>query len=345
MFKSSLSKTKEWWCHTIFWILWLYFNSIEIHSDKIVLSSFDYFTLSYFLVNFFTFYFNYLYILPKVFENLKWHKVIIGFVSSYLFFVILRYLLEQVISLALFDMSNYHRSTGVLYYLFDNFFFAINPIIFSVGIWIIFYLIRLIEYNHFILEEQKNMEIKFLKAQINPHFIFNTLNNIYSLVYFQSKLSLSAIEKLSNIMRFLTYETQKNHIHLSQEIEYIHSYIALESIRHEESEIVQIEIELDMEGISIPPYLMSPLVENALKHGIIHHKSILIQLYQKKNILYFKVQNEIGNHKKDKLGGFGLENLRNRLSLLYPHQNLLHIDNDGKTFKVTLQIPIHESFN
>src|SRR5690606_32252659 len=119
--------------------------------------------------------------------------------------------------------------------------------------------------------------------------------------------------------RFTTYESQKDKIGINEEIDYINSYIELESLRHSEQNFVNFEIESEAKSpIMIAPYILSPLVENALKHGIISgEKPIEIWLEFNDEKLNFKVVNHIGNHKKDKLGGIGIDNLKRRLDINY----------------------------
>lgn len=215
------------------------------------------------------------------------------------------------------------------------------PIIFSSFLWLGIYFIRLLEYNKVIQEENKNTEIKFLKAQINPHFVFNTLNNIYSMVYFKSDNSLQAIEKLSQIMRFTTYESQKERIQLTEEIEYIQAYIELEQLRHQEDAFVQLEIDVANDHLEIPPYILSPLVENALKHGVASSTDpIVVALNANREYLTFRVENAIGTQKKDKLGGIGLNNLKQRLEMAYSGFHTLNITETDQRFAIVLQLKL-----
>ncbi|GAA3738876.1 hypothetical protein GCM10022422_22930 [Flavobacterium ginsengisoli] len=191
------------------------------------------------------------------------------------------------------------------------------------------------------MEENKNTEIKFLKAQINPHFVFNTLNNIYSMVYFQSDKSLIAIDKLSQIMRFTTYESQKEKIKLSDEVDYIKAYIELEQLRHQDNVRVDFNVELKNEFEEIPPYILSPLVENALKHGeVSDSEPIEIQLKVSSEKLIFKVKNKIGTQKKDSLGGIGLDNLQKRLQIHYPEKHQIKITKEENHFTAELEIDL-----
>ncbi|MFL9482903.1 sensor histidine kinase [Chitinophagaceae bacterium LWZ2-11] len=286
-----------------------------------------------------TFYINYLVVLPRVFNPFKWWKALIGFTLMMLLFLGLRYFTEQWLTVRLFNRQNYFPGFSFLFYTHDNLYFGSRPIIISTVFWLIIRLMRLSDYNKFILEEKKNAEIKFLKAQINPHFIFNTLNNIYSMVFLQSPKSLSAIEKLSSIIRFTTYESQKEKIKLSDELDYIQSYVELEQLRHEQEGFVILSKDVNETDINIPPYILFPFVENALKHGIASPAyPVEIELKANKKSLYFTVTNAIGNKKKDKPGGIGLDNVKKRLEIYYPNKHLLTIQNDQHNFTIHLQI-------
>lgn len=159
------------------------------------------------------------------------------------------------------------------------------------------------------------------------------------MVYFQSDKSLTAIEKLSQVMRFTTYESQKEKINLADEVDYIKAYIELEQLRHQETGFVNFTSEIENEHIEIPPYVLSPLVENALKHGVTSGESpIEIRLTANKEQLIFKITNEIGTQKKDKLGGIGLDNLKKRLEIHYPNRHQLYLTNENNHFTAELLI-------
>ncbi|WP_294965120.1 histidine kinase, partial [uncultured Flavobacterium sp.] len=267
-------------------------------------------------------------------------RLFAGVFISYLVFTSLRFVFEQIVTKVLFDKVNY-TDVNFLNYMLDNLHYSSMAIILSSFLWFVIYSIRLLEYNKLILEENKNTEIKFLKAQINPHFVFNTLNNIYSMVYFQSDKSLIAIDKLSQIMRFTTYESQKEKIKLSDEVDYIKAYIELEQLRHQGNVRVDFNAEIKNELEEIPPYILSPLVENALKHGAVSdYEAIEIGLKVSSEKLIFKVKNKIGTQKKDSLGGIGLDNLQKRLQIHYPKKHQLNIANDENHFTAELEIDL-----
>lgn len=337
MYKGTLSKRMEWWIHLAFWLLVAYFTFVK-NPLYFQFQMPDLFFTTYATVFVATFYFHYLIVMKRVFRSFQWKKMFLGVLVSYLFFTGVRWLAEQVVTGILFGKVNY-IDPKLLNYMIDNIHYSFLPVIFSSFLWFVIYFIRLLEYNQIILEENKNAEIKFLKAQINPHFVFNMLNNIYSMVYFQSEKSLPAIEKLSQVMRFTTYESQKEKIKLVDEINYMQAYIELEQLRHQENHFVHFNFQIENENIEIPPYILSPLVENALKHGITSDADpIEIGLAADNHKLVFRVKNEIGTHKKDKLGGIGLDNLQKRLEIHYPNRFSLHISTPNNQFIAELQI-------
>lgn len=342
--RSSLSIKKEVLLHLGFWLLLAYFTLIGFDKGQglyFKTAQLDLFSITWIIIFLSSFYFNYVLVLPKVFRPFKWRKAVLGLLLACLFFVGIRFFVEQFLTLLLFDQQNYYGETAIWYYIYDNLFYSSKPIILSTIFWLVVFLIRLLEYNQHILEAQKDSEVKFLKAQINPHFVFNTLNNIYSMVYFESDKSLPAIEKLSQIMRFTTYESQKEKIALEEEINYMKAYIELERLRHKEEAFVQLDIQTANERVEIPPYLLSPLVENAIKHGATNNvRPISIKLTMDNDSLQFRVVNEIGKQKKDRLGGIGLDNLKKRLDIYYPKRHTLTVVNENNRFSAELEIEL-----
>lgn len=341
LYKSPLSTKKEVIIHLVFWVVTAYFTLIKFKNAQLEIIPLSIFEITWAIVFVAGFYFNYILVLPRVINKFSWKKAFVGLFCNLLFFILFRYLLEEVIIFQLTGERNYYIGTPLWYYAFDNLYFSSLPIIVSTFFWLIVFAIRLYAYNQFILEENKTAEIKFLKAQINPHFIFNTLNNIYSMVYFQSPKSLPAIEKLSSIMRFTTYESQKEKIKLTDELNYIESYIQLEELRHEQENFVKTTVQISDNTIHIPPYILSPFVENALKHGVaLTDTPIHIHLQATTKELTFTVTNNIGQQKKDKLGGIGLENVKRRLQIHYPNQHQLTINSSNNIFTVQLHIQL-----
>lgn len=170
------------------------------------------------------------------------------------------------------------------------------------------------------LEREKvRLELNFLKAQVNPHFLFNTLNNLYGLIILERKeQSIHTVKRLSDFLRYTLDNAHQNEIQLEEEIELITNYVELERLRLNHTD-VELEIEVSDPRKAIPPLIYIPLLENAFKYNIDRPNShISIHLSMKDNLLYFKIQNGFDDAKKaSSQGGLGLKNLEKRLKLYF----------------------------
>lgn len=186
-------------------------------------------------------------------------------------------------------------------------------------------------------------ELAFLKSQINPHFLFNTLNNIHTLAYKKADGAPEAIMKLSELMRYMIYESNVDVVPLTQEIEYLKSFIDLQELRFKTKGIVDFEISGEIEEAQIAPLILLPFVENAFKHGyqIDSQGAIKVRLLIGEQIEYSVANGFSASHsneQRDEVGGIGLENIQRRLELIYPKQFELSIDQSEDHFKVKLII-------
>lgn len=194
------------------------------------------------------------------------------------------------------------------------------------------------------LEKQAvEAELHYLKSQINPHFLFNTLNNIHTLVYKQAPAAPEAVLQLASLMRYMIYESNASTVPLSREMDYLRDYMSLQQLRYKNSPVVDLQIEGETESCSIAPLLFIHLLENAYKHSParLEPGDIKIRIAVKDDTLSFSVQNPTGKNSANTLeepGGIGLPNVRKRLSLIYPEQHTLTIQNTGETFTVLLII-------
>jgi LytS/YehU family sensor histidine kinase len=196
--------------------------------------------------------------------------------------------------------------------------------------------------SELIMEKQKS-ELALLKSQINPHFLFNTLNNIYSLVYQKSDSAPSAVLKLSEIMRYTLYEVNVDRVPLKDEIEYIKNYIELQSLRYRNKNIIRTNIQCETDGKYISPMLLISFIENAFKHSDKgnEQQSININLLCENGKILFSIENyykQEGNTAKDKNGGIGLANVRRRLDLTYKDNYKLDIKNSENKYSVKLEL-------
>lgn len=196
------------------------------------------------------------------------------------------------------------------------------------------------------LKEKTEAELAMLKGQINPHFLFNTLNNIYALALKKSDLTAEAVVKLSNMLDYLLYECKMESVPLKKEVELIRNYIYLQKIRF--GNRLNIQFETDHIGEELlPPNMFLPFLENSFKHGAGKQSRdvwIKIQIRCENRMVHFHIRNSKGKEKDDtqqrQTGGIGLENVKKRLELLYQNNYSLDIENLSDTFNVRLQIPI-----
>ncbi len=192
-------------------------------------------------------------------------------------------------------------------------------------------------------KERLNTELAFLKNQISPHFFFNTLNNIYSLISINADDSQKAILKLSKLMRYLLYESEQGNAMLSNEIDFMNNYIDLMKLRVNDKVELSVSIPKKYEDRSIPPLLFIPFIENAFKHGISYRERSFIDINMVVTVdsITFRCMNSLIKTKdeaSDGHPGIGLENVSKRLNLLFPGRHELKIDKSENAFEVLLTI-------
>lgn len=191
-------------------------------------------------------------------------------------------------------------------------------------------------------KEKVNAELSFLKAQINPHFLFNTLNNIYSMAVNKNELTASAIGKFSEMMRFVLYETDHDFIPLEKKIEYINSYIELQKLRLSSNTRIIYKVTGNPESLMVAPLILMPFIENAFKFGVsTENKSIIeIEIYIGNNLLDFFVYNtkSVKTGDDNSSSQLGIKNTLKRLHLIYPGRHTINIADESDTFSVSLKI-------
>ncbi|GJM34361.1 MAG: hypothetical protein DHS20C18_33620 [Saprospiraceae bacterium] len=193
-----------------------------------------------------------------------------------------------------------------------------------------------------ILEKEKaDAELALLKQQINPHFFFNTLNNLYAMSLTQEKDTPKTILQLSALMRYVIYKGKEDKVKLSKEISYLKDYIDLQKIRLHKTVAIRFDIQVQNEAIDIPPLLFIVLIENAFKHGIEpaeKHCFLHVKLSSTDQSICFECHNSIEVDTEGKEPGIGLKNLQRRLELHYPNQHQLKIQESPTDYKATLTI-------
>jgi LytS/YehU family sensor histidine kinase len=195
-------------------------------------------------------------------------------------------------------------------------------------------------------KERENIqnELKALQAQINPHFLFNSLNTIYSLALKKAPTTPEVILKLSDVLRYMIYESNEKYVNLEKEIKFIRNYIELQKLRTHVSEVVSFEVTGKLHDQKIAPLILIVLIENAFKHGLkgdIQDQFIRIRIDIRPDEIDFFSENNMGKSTeiKDEIhGGLGLENIKRRLDIMYPNQHELTFDSGEGIFSVRLKI-------
>lgn len=189
--------------------------------------------------------------------------------------------------------------------------------------------------------EKANAELAFLRAQVNPHFMFNILNNVYTLAFTQDSNTAPAILKLSNLMRYLTDDARNDEVPLEMEIGCITDYIELQKLRLTEKTQVDYQVKGSFANKKIAPLIFMAFVENVFKYGVSNHKNskLVIKLSVEHHLINLYCENTINHDKKNgKSTGIGMENTKKRLHYTYPGRHILEVENNQRTFKINLTI-------
>lgn len=203
--------------------------------------------------------------------------------------------------------------------------------------------------NDLIILEKENAEsnLALLKNQINPHFLFNTLHNIDTLIYDNQDKASKSLVKLSDIMRYMLKDAKSDYVEMQQEIEHLENYLALEQLRLKNEKFLNYTIEGDYTGITIAPMIMIPFVENAFKHSVDSsiENGIVIRITIENRTLSFVCENQFDKFDIDKdiVHGIGLETVKKRLDLIYKNRYKLSINSVHSVYKVNLEIDLNDN--
>jgi two-component system, LytTR family, sensor kinase len=199
-----------------------------------------------------------------------------------------------------------------------------------------------------LLTQNMQSELRFLKSQINPHFLFNTLNNLYALTLRKSDQAPEIVLKLSEIMRYMLYECNEKRVLLTKEVQYIHNYLDLERLRQPKAADIQFITQGFISDQLVAPLLFVPFLENSFKHGLNHHVQgggfVRLQMEVSGTDLLFFIENskpdQLPRQEHPRSGGIGLTNVRQRLDLLYPDAHDLTIEDAPNCYTVTLHLKL-----
>lgn len=289
-------------------------------------------------------YFNLYFLLPKFILSHRYKEYLVWlFGSIFLAYIIRTFLTYYLITEDIWpesskDYKPYNINYIVAVVIGELYVLAIVTSVYLTMVWI-----KERNRNKALVESQLKIKLEFLRNQIQPHFFFNTLNNLYSLSLQSSTKVPEVIIKLSKLMEYVLYDINDvQKVLLLKEIEYINNYIEIEKLRFSDA-ISIFNIESDIEKVQIPPLLLISFIENAFKHGGIHNKDLIIKLNVKiiNEQLHFEIINnfKVETPLKNK-GGIGLSNVKKRLELLYKSNYTLEEMTKFNYFIIRLQIPL-----
>lgn len=341
---TSIKKSPYWFLHPIFWVVFLLFHLIDdinyIGLNLAMIRSVTYTILIAALV-----YFNVTFLIQQFFFKKKiiiylLLLLVITFLATIGYEALLdsfsanKLLDEQVIEEELFG-----EAITSIPYFFYSFLQNIVLITSISSVLIAFQQMRTREKLAQLEKEQIHSQLNYLRSQTNPHFLFNVLNNVNFLIHKDPDKASDTLVKLSELLRYQLYETDVDFVPLQKELEHIENYIKLEEVRI--GKAVDFTVAAENENIKVPPFLLLPLVENAFKHSeTTGERLIQFDLKTTANDLLFRTKNNIGNAKKSKDGGLGLENLKQRLALIYPERHALKAEKQGDFFETELKIEL-----
>ncbi len=336
-----MNKTRQVFLHSAVWVSVLLLFMFMAGNGKLTYQTFG--IVFYFgCINIAVFYTNYLFILPKFLKQKKdfWFALsillvlIAGLVKYGLAYSLGDIMLSK-------DVKKQHPLNFGEYYVgsvvVSCLFIFLSTALKFMADWFINEKVKTTLEN-----EKLTAELAFLKSQINPHFLFNSLNNIYSLAYQKSEKTPEAILKLSEIMRYMLYESNEDKVDLGKEIQYLENYIELQKLRFKDKVNIKFNIKGDAKNQKIMSLVLISFVENAFKHGVATDEKnpIIITMNIDPDKLYFQVTNKKSKQNKDQTGGIGLLNMKRRLDLLYKNQHHLQIEDGPAIYSCELYLDL-----
>ncbi len=323
----------KWIQHPVFWVLSVYAigNYFSISS---IFKFIDFFyALLFHIPLVFLVYVNLRVLIPKLLERGKYAiyalSIPLLLVTTFVLHEFTFEILLPILPTEFYMVS--FTDPGVLFTIFTIYLVTSSLLKLSKS-W---YLLQQVE------KEKLNIELNSLKAQVNPHFLFNSLNSIYSQALAKSDQTAETVLELSNLLRYMLYEVGDDLVLVSKEVEMLENYIELQKLRVEDAAHVSFVVNGNLSETKIAPLLVFPLVENAFKHGLKGSSEdafVKIELKVDDQIT-FDIRNNMGqvdDMEQGKYGGIGLENVKRRLALIYPNRHQLEINTLENEFQVKL---------
>jgi len=317
-------------------------------TDKFAIHSFFWYltiTIGYYIVSAICFYCSYFFVAPRLIVKKQYLLSILLALLALVVVIIARYVLEFSFLKPVLHFDNYKGGIPDIKYYISNIFYYYFPSYFVYGL-MYFFALSWYDNNQHRQEQQReqlNTELAFLRSQINPHFLFNTINDIYSLTYNKSEQAPEALLKLSVMLRYMLREGNEEFMPLNREVEYLENMIALQRIGVKYTAYINFVQEGYIGEQLVASLLFVAFAENAFKHGIWNDEAnpLEISIKASNTQLTFKTRNKKNNSLKDDTGGIGLANVQRRLQLLYPDKHKLTIHDNDEFYKVNLLLNLN----
>lgn len=297
-----------------------------------------------FYITFFSVYaINIKFICPKTLAKKNLTFFILGLISLFFIFAGIRYFLEEIVVYSIGGFHNYHESRRVFwYYVFDNSYYSLQVILFSTFIYLLLMFLRNNNRIHQLQLEHQKAELGVLKMQLEPHFLFNTLNVFYTELIETQPETAKGIHKLSELLRHLTYEGQKDYIPLKKELQFIKDYIYFYKKRFENNLYLDFNLTGEVTQQEIPSLILIHFIENIFKHGVTNDKNnpVQISISIESNTLMLQTKNKVSNVKNYSSQGIGRKNLQKRLDLIYKDDYEFSHASLDNFYKAYLKIPL-----
>jgi hypothetical protein len=286
-------------------------------------------------------YFNLLYLIPRYLSGKRFARYSLLLILSVLLLTPIRVFILFILMEGYPEVQADLKVSQVWYFLITFFVVGMSTVMKVFSEWV-----RYQRDRQELVTKNMQSELKFLKSQINPHFLFNTLNSLYALTIKKDDRAPEIVIKLSEMLRYMLYESNAARVSLEKEINYIKNYLELEQLRQGGEADIQFHLKGEVNHQSIAPLMFIPFLENAFKHGLNHqmgkgfvHATLEVQ-DQKVHLL---IENSKPEHiplQPQKSGGIGMVNVRRRLDLIYPDRHRLLVENNPKTYKVDMRLEL-----
>ncbi len=332
--------------HIVFWV-WSYVSLLHFYNERYTDKSLLYYDVVIILLfRMWCVYFIVDLLIPKFLNKKKYFRFVCLFISAIVLFSGFNIFFQDLLTVI---KNGRHISPGTLLIMF------LSRITDNVIITSVFFAIYTVKDRYDTekrtnkLEKEKLLnELNFLKAQLNPHFLFNAINSIYVLIEEDKKLASQTLLKFSGLLRYQLYDCSNDWMPIDREIEFLKDYVDLEKMRNNDNLNVSFQIECGKNNLEIAPFILTPFVENAFKHKSNYKDQnyVIIKGDVTDKMLTFSVTNTYGEFtvKSDQVsGGIGLQNVYRRLELLYPGKHRIEVVKNEETYCINLELELHEN--